>query len=155
MRKLFIAFTIVLLITPVMSFAQTSQDSILLKALQNKVVSAYPQTATSTTYCVDFNYQASSSEWWTGLAIRNGSGAYNQFTVSFFDANGNISGQGQFQIGPDLGMRVASLEGLLTWGNVPSIGAVFISATKYFTVTMFVGNSAGGFSMIEKTSILL
>jgi hypothetical protein len=154
MRKLFIAFAFVLLLNPVMSFAQTNHDAIMLKSLQEKVLAVNPEAVT-TYWVVTFSYQASVSGWWTGLAVRNGANPNTFIAVSLFDNNGVIVGQGSFTIGPDLGLHVAALNGLITSGHVPPTGAVFISGTNYFTASMFVGNDSGGFSMIEKIASVL
>ena len=81
MRKLFITLMVALLIMPTLAIAQERTSGVLrgasdaelspsIDTLQAK--SLQPQAAAVTyKWRAVFNYQATDSYWWTGLAIRN------------------------------------------------------------------------------------
>jgi hypothetical protein len=152
MRKIFIAFTITMLLIPAMSFAQTNQEATVLRALHAKLSPAQETSEADTLWGITYVYQASGGGWWSGLAIRNGTSPNNQITVSLFDVNGTSVGWGTFNIAAILAHRVDMLSAIITSGYVPARGAVFISSSNYFYASLFVGNDSGGFSMIEKTA---
>jgi hypothetical protein len=160
MRKLGIAVIIVLLITPTTVLAQTGQTEALLKAYHAKVsqsltsqdISAESPHILATVYWgAYFVYQQSSSGWWTGLVIMNGTNPSN-INVGFFDENGQVTGTGTFSLAASNAQRIGMLSDFLTTGYVPKRGSVVINSNNIFVTTMFVGNDSGGFGMIEKSA---
>jgi hypothetical protein len=156
MRKIFITFTVAMLLIPTIVFAQEDQAKILLNAFHAKLSSAVtsqdtPAAATAA-WGILYVYQASGDGWWTGLAIMNGATPNNQIAVGLFDVNGTLTGQGTISIGPTSAQRVDMLSNLISSGYVPPRGSVFITGTSSFSTAMFVGNGGSGFSMMEKIS---
>jgi hypothetical protein len=164
MRKLFIAFTVALLIIPTIAFAQEGKAEALRAALNAKLSpsieapqakSAEPQVASEAivyTWGAIFTYQASDNYWWSGLVIRNGPNP-NYMKVRLFDSIGNLAGEGTFYLGAFNEQRIGVLKDMIGVGYVPEVGSVYVFGTNYYSTMMFVGNGSGGFGMIEKESI--
>lgn len=161
MRKLFITLIVALLIMPTLAIAQEHTSGVLRGASDAELSpsidtfqakSLQPQAA-DVTYNrrVVFNYQATDSYWWTGLAIRNRSNP-NSMLIHLVDNAGVRRGTGTFSISSNNQQRISLLKDLINTGYTPATGSVWIYGTNNFMATMFVGNNSGGFSMLEKDS---
>ena len=164
MRKLSVSFTIALLIIPTIVFAQEGPAQALREALNAKLSpsieapqakSPEPQSveaAITYDYGAIFSYQASTSYWWTGLAIRNSLNPNNMW-VRLFDSNGTLRGEGTFSITGFNKQRIGVLDDMIGAGYVPDVGSVYVYGTDYFVATMFIGIGDVGFGFIEKEAI--
>lgn len=164
MRKLFITFTIALLIIPTIAFAQEGPAKALREALNAKLSpsieapqakSTVPQPEAAIIaydYGLIFSYQASTDWWWTGLAIRN-STQPNNITVRLIDGNGILRGEGTFTISAFNEQRIGLLSDMIGAGYVPQVGSVYVYGTDYFSATLFVGIGDVGFGFFEKDAM--
>ena len=154
MKKLFITLTVVLLLIPTITLAQ-EKFSPFVEAPQAK--SAEPQNTRASIILYlwggVFNYQASNDQWWSGLVI---SAAYPvEIKVVLKDSNGNVTGQGIWQLAGSNQQRIAVLKDMIGGGYVPEQGSVFVYGNNTFSATLIVGNTDGGFGMIEKDAVSL
>jgi hypothetical protein len=163
MRRLFMTVTIALLIIPAIAFAQEGPAEELPAALNAKfspLIEApqakpdEPKAVVLSTYhwAAIFNYQASTNEWWSGLVIRNKVNP-NSMYVRLYDTTGSIAGEGTFSLSAFNEQRIGMLKDFIGMGNVPEQGSVYVYGTEEFATMMIVGNSSGGFGIIEQKPI--
>jgi len=162
MRKLFITLIVALLIMPTLAIAQERTSGVLRGASDAELSpsidtfqakSLQPQAATVTyNWRAVFNYQATDSNWWTGLVIRNRSNP-NSMVIHLLDNSGVTSGEGTFSISSNNEQLIGLLNAFINTGHTPTTGSVWIYGTNDFMATMFVGNDSGGFSMLEKEPV--
>jgi len=164
MRKLFIAFTIAMLIIPAIAFAQGGKVEALRAALNAKLSpsievpkakSAEPQVvavAIDYQWAAMFPYQASNDRWWSGLVITNGVNP-NDIMVLLNDSAGSLVGKGTFHIVAFNEQRVAMLQDMIGVGYVPERGSVYVYGTNSFSTLIVVANSDGAFGVLEQEVI--
>ncbi len=163
MKKLLITLTVALLIIPTVAFAQEGKVEALRAALNAKfspsieapqAKSAEPQTVLASIlylWGANFTYQASSDGWWSGLVINAGGPV--DIKVRLLDSNGSATGEGTFFLGLSNQQSVGMLKDMISTGYVPERGSVFVYGNNSFSTTLVVGNSDGGFGMIEKEAV--
>jgi len=102
-------------------------------------------------YELDFVYATSDAPWWTGLAVLNGEiFMTNNIRVECYDAAGTLTGFGVFTLTNRKAMRVGTLESIVTNGYVPERGSIVVLGEQYFEATEVIGNSSGGFGMVQQ-----
>ncbi|MBN2034821.1 MAG: hypothetical protein JW836_16265 [Deltaproteobacteria bacterium] len=100
---------------------------------------------------VVFPYYAKDNYWWTGIAVFCGI-APASFSIAVFDSNGDAVANGEFALTKQREQKVDLLENFFGGAAIPACGSIYIFATNHFEVSMFMGNSSGGFSFVNQTA---